>query len=219
MANNLKPQNPSNVFQHQSHPSNRQRPRGGVRQEERATMSARSASTQPLRSGRGQRALPLDRKLSRSKNTNRGIEKREPLTLWISPIAKLRTKQKAQNEKLSVSQTGAAIYERAIQADIDMQYGALLEPVLERGMMKNLREEEKQTLLLARLTYEVGQIRGIVTNILGRTPGVTQEIRTTILKESGNSALTNITRWTPQIREIMRRLETWLHEEWKRRKQ
>ncbi len=190
MVNTKQPQSPGNVFQHQSHPSNLQRPPGGVRQEERATMSARPAFTQPYRFNRIQRSLLMEKKLSRTHSPNSGDGKREPLTIWIHPIAKILTQKKANSEKLSLSQTGAAIYERAIQADIDMQYGALLEPVFERGMAKNLREEEKQTLLLARLTYEVGQIRGMVTNILGRTQGVNQEILATIIKKSPSGDLT-----------------------------
>ncbi len=216
MANSIKPQNPGNVFQHQSHPSNRQRPPGGVRQEGRSRNGALSASLPVSLSAKELSALALNRKLPRSQNNHTVYQKKQKVTMRINPIIHGDLLRKAKDAGIPHSVAAAVIFERAVQLDVDMQYGALLEPVLERGMAKNLREEEKQTLLLARLTYEVGQIRGIVTNILGRMQGVNQEILATIIKESGNSALANITRLTPQVREIMMRLEKWLSEARKR---
>ncbi len=219
MVNKILTQSPRNVFQHQSHPSNRQRPRGGVRQEGRSHNGALAASSPVSLSPKELSALALNRKLSRSQNPNVVYQKKPKVTMRINPLIHRDLLRKAKEAGIPHSVAAAVIFERAMQLDVDMQYGALLEPVLQRGMAKNLREEEKQTLLLARLTYEVGQIRGMVTNILGRTQGVNQEILTTIIKESGNSALANITRSTPQVREIMMRLEKWLSETQKRREQ
>ncbi len=201
------------IYQHQSHPSNRQRPLGGVRQDKRAESGARVTSTQPLRSATMRRAQAMNRELSRSQNQNSGIEKRQPITIWIRPIARTLLQRKAQSEDLSLSAAGAAIFERAIQADLDMQYGALLKPIIEQTITKQMQGMTTHLAwLLVRIAFDVGQIRGLVTNILGRQQGMNQEILTTILKESSKQAKMNITRRTPQLTELMEVLNKWLRE-------
>ncbi len=50
----------------------------------------------------------------------------------------------------------------------------------------------------------------MVTNILGRQPGVTPDILKTILEWSGKTAKANITRRTPQITELIEAVEKWM---------
>src|SRR3712207_8460553 len=52
----------------------------------------------------------------------------------------------------------------------------------------------------------------LVTNILGRQPGVNPDILKTILEHSGKSAKGNITRKTPQLTELMDAVEQWMRD-------
>jgi hypothetical protein len=61
-----------------------------------------------------------------------------------------------------------------------------------------------------RVGFASEQTRAIVTNILGRQSGMTEETLKNILAMSQRSAKGNITRISPELREIMRALEEWL---------
>ncbi len=82
MGNSIKPQNPRNVFQHQSHPSNRQRPPGGVRQDKYAFERVRIASAQPVRITKGMRTQQL-----RTKN----IRQESPAGQFNNSVKKARS--------------------------------------------------------------------------------------------------------------------------------
>ncbi len=219
MANNIKPQNPRNVFQHPSHPSNRPRPPGGVRQDKRAFLRARTASRQPARYKEVMRAQQMESNTARSQNNNTAKRKTVQLTLWIKPIVKAELERIAEQEGLTVSATGAVLIERALQQNIDMQYGALLKPIIEQTITKQMQGmSTRLAWLLVRVAFDVGQIRGLSTNILGRQQGMNQDILTTILKESSKAAKMNITRRTPQLTELMEVLNKWLSEKGKEEK-
>lgn len=64
--------------------------------------------------------------------------------------------------------------------------------------------------LLVKVAYDGGQTRSLVTNILGRQPGMTPEILTKILEMSGKTAKANITRRTPQIVGLIEAVEKWI---------
>jgi hypothetical protein len=72
--------------------------------------------------------------------------------------------------------------------------------------------------LLVRVAYDSGQTRSLVTNVLGRQPGVSPEILKTILENSNKTARGNITRRTPQLTELISssrqlRVEGWIQPE------
>ncbi len=213
MASNIPTQSSRNVFQHQSHPSNLKRPLGGVRQDKRAFLRARTASRQPASLKNGMRAHAIATKNIRSRNRNEQKRQTVQLTLWVKPIVKTELERMAEQEGLSISATGGAFLEQALQEHIDMQYGALLKPIIEQTIAKEIQGmSTRLAWLLVRIAFDVGQIRGISTNILGRQQGMNQEILTTILKESSKAAKMNITRRTPQLTELMEVLNKWLRE-------
>ncbi len=213
MANNLKPQNPSNVFQHQSHPSNRQRPPGGVRQDKRAFLRARTASRQPASIKNDMRAQANLTKNIRSRNRNEQKRQTVQLTLWVKPIVKSELGRIAQQEGLSISATGGAFLEKALQEHIDMQYGALLEPVIRQEIRRQMRAYSTRiALLLVRAAFASEQTRNLVTNILARQPGVKPEILDHILDSSSSAAKSKIIAKTPQLESIIAEVERWFTE-------
>jgi hypothetical protein len=109
---------------------------------------------------------------------------------------------------------GGALLERALQSHVDMQYGALLNPVIEQAIARQMRGiSTRLAWLLVRIAFDSGQTRSLVTNILGRQPGVTQPLLKTLLESSGRSAKGNIMRRTPQIKELIEAVEQWMVED------
>jgi hypothetical protein len=103
-----------------------------------------------------------------------------------------------------------AYLRRALRQDIDLQYTATLEPVIERILAKYLNHRDSRIIsLLVRIAFDSGQTRSIVTNILGLQPDITPELLREIIEESDKRAKTNITRKTPQITSLMEALEQW----------
>jgi hypothetical protein len=122
-----------------------------------------------------------------------------------------RLKRAALRENLSVSATCAAFLRKALQEDTDLQYSATLEPVIDRSIARNMRGiATRMSWLLVRVAYDCGQTRGIVTNILGRQPGMNQDILKSILADSDKSTRAKIIRKTPQITELVHTVEKWI---------
>jgi hypothetical protein len=55
--------------------------------------------------------------------------------------------------------------------------------------------------------------RGLVTNILGRQPGVTSSVLNEILDGSSKAAKGKITHRTPQLKELIAEVEQWFQSE------
>ena len=68
----------------------------------------------------------------------------------------------------------------------------------------------RMAMLLVRSMFASEQTRALVTNVLGRQPGVTQPVLEHILDGSSNAAKRNITRVTPQLAALIREIERWL---------
>jgi hypothetical protein len=113
--------------------------------------------------------------------------------------------------EVSLSSVGGAFLERGLQQNVDMQYGALLGPIIEHAIDRRMRARDNRLVaLLVRIAFETGQIRGIVTNNLAIQPGVTEDIIQTVLTNSEKEAKKNITRKTPQITEMLEELSQWM---------
>jgi hypothetical protein len=134
--------------------------------------------------------------------------------LWVKPVVKSELQRIAEREGISVSAAGGALLEQALQQHIDMQYSALLQPIIEQAIRQQMRSYSTRiAVLLVRSLFTSEQTRGIVTNILGRQPGVTPDILTTILDGSSKTAKGNITRITPQLADLLKQVEQWLEQE------
>ncbi len=191
-----------------------QQPLGGVGQDKGAHSRARIPSTQPAPLKRDMRSHEMNSNLSRSQNRPSPKRKTTHLTLWVKPVVKAELERIAERDGLSVSATGGAFLERAMQANIDMQYGALFQPIMEQLIRKHMRSISTHLAwLLVRVACDSGQTRSLVTNILGRQPGMTQDELKSILDGSSKTARVNITRRTPQIVELINAVEAWMKEE------
>jgi hypothetical protein len=145
----------------------------------------------------------------RSKKHGSTKRKTTHLVLWVNPMVKAQLQRIAAQEGLSMSRTGGALLERALQQNIGMQYNALLTPVIETAIKKEIHSYSNRiATLLARTLFASEQTRSLTTNILGRQPGITEDLLKNILAMSQKAAKGNLTRKTPP--ELIDAIEQWL---------
>lgn len=142
----------------------------------------------------------------------------DPLTLWVDPLVKANLRETAAREGISISAAGNAYLKKGMQSAIDMQYGALLQPVIEQAIDRRLKARDARfAALLVRIAYDTGQSRSVLTNLLARSPGMSPDILDSILDQSGQRAKANLTHLSPQIAELIEIVETWMRDKTERR--
>jgi hypothetical protein len=217
MPNSKTPLSYQNIFQNQENPRKTKTAHGEVGQDKRATTRARLASGQPAHSHLPMRAKPLNTKTPRTQNSQVHKRRTVQLTLWVSPIEKAEIQRRAEREGLSLSTVGAAILRKGLQTDLDLQYGALLEPVFAAHLDRRMRSRDNRlVLLLVRIAFGVEQTRSLTTNILGRQPGIKPDALNTILDRSAKDAKRKITRRSPQLEELIQEINSYLAEDRKK---
>jgi hypothetical protein len=175
------------------------------------TSSVRSATPQPVRDATATRTDAMTGKDTRSQNPTDHKTQRVLVGLWVEPVVKAELKRLAAQEGLTVSAAGAAFLKQALQNNVNMQYSELLTPIIEAAIDKRMRARDSRLAwLLVRVAFDTGQTKSLVTNILGKQQGMTEETLKTILAMSQRTAKGNITRKTPQLAELMEALEKWL---------
>jgi hypothetical protein len=138
----------------------------------------------------------------------------EHLNVWVNPLVKSHLQRLAEQEGLSLSATTAAFLERSLQAHVDLQYSALLEPIIKSAIRKEMQGvSARQSWLMTRNVFASEQTRNLVTNMLGRQPGMTEEKLKNILAMTKTAAKGNLTRRNPELEELITSLKEWLDEE------
>jgi hypothetical protein len=209
---------PKILLQQQNNQKNKDA-HGDVRQDKRAETSARIASLQPARSHIPMRAEHSDTKTPRSQNTLSARKPKEKLTLWIDPIVKAEVQRRAKRQGLSESEAGAALLKKGIQVDIDMSYGALLTPVFENVLRRYMAaRDNRMASLLVRACIAIEQTRGVAVNVLGRQPAKTPnpikpDVLNDILDRSLDDAKKKITNRSPELKELIKELNSWIVDE------
>jgi hypothetical protein len=214
MANTVQPHSHQNVFLKQSESLINQQRNLGVGQDKGAWKRARIATDQPAPRGIVTRSQELNTDTPRSQNKPTPKRRTIHLTLWVKPIVKTELKRLAEQEGLSVSSVGAAFLEKAMQAKLDMQYGALLQPIIREAITRQMRSmSTRLAFLLVRVAFASEQTRSLATNILGRQQGVTPSVLNQILDGSSKAAKGRITHRTPQLEELIAEVARWFEEE------
>jgi hypothetical protein len=217
MPNTKRPHSHSDIFQNQAKRQKSTTRFGDGRQDKRADTTARIPSTQPARSDIPSRAQTKNSKTTRIQNPPGPNRRTVQLTLWISPIEKAEIQRRAEGENLSVSSVGAALLRKALQTDIDMQYGALLEPVIAHTIDRRLKTQENRlALLLVRACLAVEQTRILTTNLLGRHPDITPGVLNEILDFSRTEAKKKLTKRSTELQELITEVKAWLSEKEKK---
>jgi hypothetical protein len=209
MASNGKPQLLKNIFSLQSNGAVTEKGQRFGGQDKTALTRGSPATPQPEPHSYAARSHPLNNKTPRSKKHGSTKRKTVHLVLWVDPIVKSQLLRIAEQEGLSMSRAGGALLTRALQQNIDMQYNALLTPVIEAAIKKEIRSfSNRIAMLLARTLFASEQTRSLTTNILGRQPGITEDLLKHILAMSQKAAKGNLSRKTPP--ELIAAIEQWL---------
>jgi hypothetical protein len=215
MASNGKPQSERYVFSQQSNGAAGEAGDASVRQDKGRISSARTGTAQPAPQQKPMRPHALNTGAARSKNKPIPKRKAVHLTIWVDPIVKGELQRIAKAEGLTVSKTGAAFLEQALQNNVDMHYSALLEPIIKTAIHDAMQGiSNRLAFLLARNAFTSEQTRSLATNILGRQSGMTEETLKTILAMTKRAAQGNLTRRNPELEELIAAIKQWLdHEE------
>jgi hypothetical protein len=216
MPNNLHSQSHQNIFTNQQKPTKNKDAHGDVGQDKRALPRARTASRQPARSHIPMRAEQTTTKTQCSKNPSIATGRKVQLCLWVNPIVKAEIERRAEREGLQPSPVGAAILEKAIQQNIDLEYSALLRPIIESAIKENLQHmSSRMALLLVRVAFSSEQTRSLVTNILSRQPDLSQspEVLNDILNRSADAAKSKITQKNPDLEKVIAEVKGWFEQE------
>jgi hypothetical protein len=214
MASNGKPQFVRHVFSQQANGAGGEAGGRFGRQDKGRISSAPTGTPQPAPHEKPIRPHPLTNRATRSQNRPDPKRHTVHLTLHVDPIVKRELQRLAEQEGLTVSKTGAAFLTQALQNNVDMHYSALLEPIITSAIRKAVQGNTNRLLfLLARNAFSSEQTRNLVTNILGRQSGMTEETLKTILDMTKRTAKGSLTRRNPELEELITSLKEWLAEQ------
>ncbi|MBV8891442.1 MAG: hypothetical protein JO266_05610 [Acidobacteria bacterium] len=185
---------------------NEQISHGDVRRDGIANARDRGASLQPA----------AHEKFTRSRHTRNIFDRSQkqvvlkrhtvPVTIHVDLIVKTRLQEIAQREGVSLSQTGGAFLKKALQGDIDLQYGAMLQPVLEHILRKHLNRTNYRDALHVESLYYSAQTLYLVTNVLKRS-GIETDILDEIVLECEKRAKNLLRKSSPTITSLLAALK------------
>ena len=155
----------------------------GVRQDKSVPLIKRSASPQGYRGTKGGQSNSLsDQSLV-------------PFTTQVKRFVKAEIHRIAKENKISDSAAGSALLERMIQHNADMQYGALLEPIIKNEIKKDIGGYSNRiAYLAAQAYYSAEEARIINTKVLSYLFGSDTEIFKQVVAEARKEARANLSR-------------------------
>jgi hypothetical protein len=211
MASNGKPQFLRNVFSLQSNVEAGEAGDASVRQDKTALTRGSPNVVQPEPLLKPAQSHPLNTKTTRAKKHGSNKRKTIHLVLWVKPIVKADLQRIADQEGISLSKAAGTLLTRALDGHMDRNYHALLDPMIKTSVKTNMAGGfNRLAWLLVRNAFVAEQSRAINTNILGRMPGMTKEELQHILAKSQKAAKANITRTSPEMRELVDAVEKFL---------
>jgi hypothetical protein len=184
-----------------------------VLQDKHAPKRVRIASVQPVTLESSARTRRMERKTPRTQNHS---TKRQTVQVaaWVRKPIRAELERLAAQNGLSLSQTIAALLEEGIRQQWHSQHAVLLQPIIKDAIRQEMRADSNRlALLLVRDLFADEQTRSLVTNILGRQPGVTQPVLEQILNSSSMAAKRKITHVTPQLKHLVEEVAQWLEKE------
>src|SRR5918992_3286212 len=216
MASNGKPHFVKNIFLQQSKGGLAAAVNASVRQDKDRISSDRPATPQPASVTPGDRSPGTNPHGTRTHSPLVHKSRTEHLNVWVDPLVKSPLQRLAEQEGLSLSATTAAFLERSLKEQVDLQYSALLEPIIKSAIRKEMQANRShQVWLLTRNVFASEHTRNLVTNILGiicRQQKMTEENLQSIIAMSKQTAKGNLTRANPELEELIEAVRKWLEE-------
>ena len=116
-----------------------------------------------------------------------------PFTTQLKRFVRAEIHRRAKENKISDSAAGAALLERMIQHNADMQYGALLEPIIKNEIKKDIGGYSNRVAYLAvQAYYAAEESRIINTKVLSYLFGSDTEIYQQVVADARKEARANI---------------------------
>jgi len=167
------------------------------RQDNPAQSPAPSRTPQPAPPKNGIRTAPKKGDTNSTHPKTNRLGKDVQLNLWVRPVVKAELERVATREGLSVSATGEAFLEKALQQDLYTQQSALLETILDRAIGRHMRMySDRNASLQARNIQKTELIFQIVTQILSKMPGMDGKKLEAFMEQADELARASITRIT-----------------------
>jgi hypothetical protein len=217
MASNGNPQSERYVFSLQSNGAAGGAGKRFGRQDKDWISSDRLASGQPASVNLVDRSQGTNPTGARTHSPLVHKSRTEHLNVWVDPLVKSHLQRLAEQEGLSLSATTAAFLERSLQEQVDLQYSALLEPIIKSAIRKEMQaNRSRQAWLLTRNVFASEHTRNLVTNILGilgRQQRMTEENLKNIITMTKQTAKGNLTRRNPELEELIEAVKKWLDKE------
>ena len=138
MASNGNPQSVNNIFSQQSNGAAEKRGDAAVVQDKDRISSDHPATPQPASVNFVSRSQATNPKSARSHSPLVHKSRTAHLNVWVDPLVKSELECLAAQDGLSVSATAAAFLERVLQQHVDLQYSALLEPIIKSAIRKEM---------------------------------------------------------------------------------
>ena len=149
-------------------------------------------NNKPVRSG-FQQTHQEDQQAHQNNAQTHPKDKLVPLTAQVPAFIKEQIQRSAQQENLSTSAAAAALLARAVQAHIDMQYGALLRPVIEECVKREISARINRTNQLATNSFLAGeQGRVLMIHVLSLLLNGGGEVLPQLVKDSQKQAWNNL---------------------------
>ena len=163
---------PQSVFEFKAH--------AGVRQDKSVPLIKRSASTHGYQGNKGGQSNP---------------NSLVPFTTQLKRFVRTEIHRIAKENKISDSAAGSALLERMIQHNADMQYGALLEPIIKNEIRKDMGGfSNRLAYLTVQVYYSAEESRIINTRVLSYLFGSDTEVYKQVVAEAKKEARANIRR-------------------------
>jgi hypothetical protein len=155
-----------------------------VMQDKYAQPRISAASSQPVRA-----TTPAPMPKHHGSNTRQTVE----VAGYVKPSIRAELERMAKQQKLSLSKVVASLLEKAIQGEIDMQYGAMLRPVIEACVKREINARIDRTNQLSMNAFLAGEQGRVLTiHVLSLLLGGGGDALPQLVKDSQKQAWANL---------------------------
>jgi len=201
-----------NIYQNQIKTQTNGKAHGGVWRDNDGSGRVRAASHQPviLEETQSTRRSNTNTQRSQKRSTSRKLRQ---VASWVDDPIVLQLQDLARSQNLSMSETIRGLLTEILRQKFHQQQAATLPELIDKAVAKSNRTfATRMSWLLVRIAFDTGETRVLAASLLGRSPGVTEEVFKENLDTATKRARANITRKTPQIEELVKSVEKWLLE-------
>ena len=140
--------------------------------------------------------------------------RKEKFTLWLDPIDIDKIRWKARKTGASLSSIGGEALKKGLKEEVDLDYSISLKPLIEATIDRRMiARDNRLAALLVRACIAIEQTRSISVNTLGRQLKVTPGVLNEILDRSLEDAKKKITNRSPELKELIKELNSWIVEQ------